>query len=352
MAPSLFNPCCKAIGPANAKVMAVGEAPGEQEELTGIPFIGSAGQEFDRMLGEAGFLRSSIYLTNVLWTRPPQNKLEAFCVQKKDLPSGYGLPPLSSGKYLHPDLLPELDRLRSEIASVKPNLILALGNTACWAILGEVGISKIRGAVQATRDGRKVLPTYHPSAILRQWDNRPLVIADLIKARRECEFPEIRRPRRTLIINPSLTEIRDFVDEAVHAKLMAVDVETRNRQITTAGFAIRRDWGLVIPFVDLRKPGKSYWDDPKHEAWCWLQVQRLLASPARKIFQNGLYDIQYFRRVPLHIENPAEDTMLQHHAMYPEMLKGLGFLGSAYTDEASWKLLRQRSSDDLKGDDE
>lgn len=304
------------------------------------------------MLGEAGFLRSELYLTNVLWTRPPENKIEAFCVTKKDLPSGYSLPSLSSGKYLHPSLLPELDRLRSEIASVSPNIILALGNTACWAILGQTGISKIRGTVQAGPHGRKVLPTYHPAAILRQWENRPIVIADLIKGRRESEFPEIIRPRRTVIINPSLGEIRDFVDEAIHAKLMAVDVETRNRQITCAGFAIARDHSLTIPLVDLRKKPPHYWEDPKHEAWAMLQMQRLLASPARKIFQNGLYDLQYFRRYGFHIENCAEDTMLQHHAMYPELLKGLGFLGSAYTNEASWKLLRSRSSDDLKGDDE
>lgn len=332
--------------------MAIGEAPGEQEELTGIPFIGSAGQEFDRLLGEAGFSRSDLYLTNVLWTRPPANKLEAFCVTKKDLPSGYSLPTLSSGKYLHPSLLPELDRLRSEIASVSPNLIFALGNTACWAVFGQTGISKIRGTVQAGPHGIKVLPTYHPSHVLRQWDVRPIVLADLIKGRREADFPEIRRPRRSVIINPSLTEIREFVERALLAKLMAVDIETRNRQITCIGFAIARDDALVIPFVDLRKKPPNYWEDPAHEAWAWLQVQALLASPSRKIFQNGLYDLQYLRRMGLHIENCAEDTMLQHHAMYPELLKGLGFLGSAYTNEASWKLLRQRSSDDLKGDDE
>lgn len=349
---TLYLPCTKSVGPKNARIMAIGEAPGEQEELSGIPFFGPAGQEFDRLCLEAGFKRSELYLTNVLRTRPPFNKLEALCVQKKDLPGSYTLPPLSTGKYLHPDLLPELDRLRSEIAEVKPWLVLTLGNTALWGILGQTGITKLRGTIQPGPGGYKVLPTYHPSAVLRQWDLRPILLADLIKARYESEFPEIRRPQRSLLINPTLEEIRETYEVCKHeAKIIATDVETKKGQITSCSFSWRKDFAIVIPFVDLRQPDRSFWRSLAEECQAWLQVQAFLALPQPKLFQNGLYDIQYYRRHGLHIENILHDTMLLHHAMYPEMLKGLGFLGSVYTNEASWKLLRQRSDDDLKRDE-
>jgi uracil-DNA glycosylase len=346
---SLYNPCIKSVGPKNARVMAIGEAPGEQEEYSGIPFFGPAGQEFDRLLEEAGFKRSELYLTNVLRTRPPFNKMEAVCVKKKDLPGSYSLPPLSQGKYLHPDLVPELDRLRSEIDEVKPWLILSLGNTALWGVLGQTGISRLRGTIQPGPGGCKVLPTYHPSAVLRQWDLRPIVSTDFCKARAESLFPEIRRPRRELLINPTLDELRAAYNRgAQEAKILATDVETKRGQITCCSFSWRKDFGVVIPFVDLRQSDRSFWRSLGEECQAWLLVQEFLALPVPKLFQNGLYDIQYYRKHGLHIENPLHDTMLLHHSMYPEMLKGLGFLGSVYTNEASWKLLRQRSDDELK----
>ena len=127
---SLLAPCIKASGPKDARIAFVGEAPGEMEEQIGIPFVGKAGQEFTSILQEVEIERKDCYLTNVLWTRPPGNKLDAFTIKKADCPPGYSLPPLSLGKYLHPDLLPELHRLRDELQALRPNLVVALGNTA------------------------------------------------------------------------------------------------------------------------------------------------------------------------------------------------------------------------------
>ena len=76
----------------------------------------------------------------------------------------------------------------------------------------------------------------------------------------------------------------------------------------------------------------------------WNLVQALLASPVPKTFQNGLYDLSYLIRMGLVVKNCVDDTMLHHHALMPEMQKGLGFLGSVYTNEASWKLMRHNES--------
>lgn len=350
---SRISPCITPRGPKNAKILFCGEAPGEQEEMTGMPFIGSSGQELEDMCGEVGIhFRRDCWITNVLLTRPPNNKIGEFCVSKKDLPAGYSLPPLSQGQYLHPEFLPELDRLYAEVESVKPNIIIALGNTPLWAFTGSYGITALRGAVQHTKWG-KLLPTYHPSYILRDWGKRTIALADLAKALYESDFPEIRRPERWVLVDPTFPEVMEWLDIAEKVGKISIDVETKGRQITVIGFAYSPSELICIPFYDSRKPyqGYSYW--PKEEEVAIrLRIQRLLACPNIKIFQNGLYDIQYLLREGFRPNlSSMEDTMLQHHALYPEMPKSLGFLGSIYTNEASWKILRRRKSDSNKRED-
>lgn len=75
-------------------------------------------------------------------------------------------------------------------------------------------------------------------------------------------------------------------------------------------------------------------------------VKKLLDSPAEKVMQNGSYDLQWtWRKWGRPMNNFNIDTTLAHHSLYPEMQKDLGFLGSVYTTEPSWKLMRQRSNE-------
>jgi uracil-DNA glycosylase len=344
---TIYNPCIRAIGPKDAKIVLLGEAPGAQEERTGVPFIGSSGQHLDDMLKAAGLARRDLYLTNVLFTRPPGNKLDEFLISKKQCPAGYSLPPLRQGKYLHPDLLPELERLDRELSEVRPNLIVACGGPALWAVTGRSGITKMRGTIQSSKWG-KVLPTLHPATVIYDWSNRPIIIADLIKAAFESKFPEIRRPKRMLLINPTLDEVRGHIDHCKAAKFLSLDVETKNGQITVFGIATSPEYSCIIPFYDRNKPSKSYWL-PSDEVKVRQIINDILLLPNRKLFQNGLYDLQYILKegYSIYLED-AEDTMILHHAMYPELPKSLGFMGSIYTNESSWKLLRDREDDSNK----
>jgi uracil-DNA glycosylase len=169
-------PFAHTSGSAQPKIVFVGEAWGKEEEATGKPFVGESGKEFFRMLleafsdvepelgaricelhrygnawireREAWFEAAGLALTNVLAFRPPDNKLEALCGNKKEVGGdNYKLPPITKGKYLRPEFLVELDRLYSEINTWNPNLIVCLGNTACWAILKATNIGSIRGTV-------------------------------------------------------------------------------------------------------------------------------------------------------------------------------------------------------------
>lgn len=324
----------------------IGEAWGEQEERERTPFVGPSGYELTRMLDEAGISRADCFLTNVLNLRPHNNKLEAFCGTKAEAIKGY--PALIKGRYLRSEFAGELDRLGDELVSVNPNLLVALGNTALWALTGKTFISKLRGTTTIstlTVDGFKVLPTYHPAAVLRQWELRPTTVIDLMKAKREAEFPEIRRPKRTIWIEPSLEDIDEFRSKYINnAKRLSVDIETAGNQITCIGFAPSERLAIVIPFTDPRKLGRSYWPTLQHEQKAWVIVRSILSNPRPpKVLQNGLYDIAFlWRSVGIKVFGAEEDTMLLHHALQPESLKGLGFLGSIYTDEGNWKQMRER----------
>lgn len=377
------------VGPRNARCVFVGEAWGEREDSARQPFVGESGKELWRMLGEASpddwpdlhaaataqhrygdswigtrgawLAAASVAFTNVLAFRPPSNKIEAICVSKKELPNGYDWPAIKQGKYLRPEFLPEIDRLYRELAIVRPNLVVALGGTACWALLRASNIGTIRGTITTTlelaeRAGDscvlKLLPTYHPAGVLYNWSWRSIVCMDLAKAHREAAFPEVRRPQRQILVDPTIEEVEAWTAQAFaeNPARMTSDTETGAGQIKMQSFAYRRDAAIVIPFVDFRKPGGSYWSSAVDESRAWRCVERLLNGPWDMVWQNGLYDAQYDTRMGF--KCPVdEDTMLLHHSMWPEMPKGLGFLGSVYTNEASWKLMRRKIDEQTKKDE-
>lgn len=354
-------PCIQALGRKPNKIMLLGEAPGEQEEKLGIPFVGKAGQELDRMLSEAKIPTGSVYKTNVFWTRPKDNDLKSIFLPqadwKKSFPDTLPTTPLfrleNRNYFLPPAFQAEVDRLHREIEECNPNLIIALGNTALWSLTGRQNISSLRGTVLASSTlsvSRKLLPTYHPAAVLRQWDLRTIVVADLMKAKRQAEFSEIRRPQRLVTVNPSLADLEEFVHRLPSAKALAVDIETRNGQITEIGFAPSPSSALVVPFI--HSYNKHYWSQ-EDEVSALRLCKAILQHPIPKIFQNGLYDIQYIWRTwRFAPRNCLHDTMIRHHSLFPELQKGLGFLGSLYTEEPAWKFMRHSKETEGKRDDE
>lgn len=375
-------------GAAHPRILILGEAWGEQEAMVGLPFVGSSGQELWRMLGEAlpqvapelhgvasaahrfaaAWVRkrdpwleaAGIAFANVFNFRPPDNKMEYLCTSKEEAGKGYPWPAYSQGKYIEEaHATKAMADLRRLLEAARPSLVIAMGNTACWAMLGQTNIGQIRGTTSVGMLGIKVLPTYHPAGVLRQWSWRPIVLADLMKAWRESQFPEVRRPARTVLVNPTEVELRWGADRVIREalageRIISADVETKKRQITCISFAGSTTFGLVIPFVDEGKKGGSYWETHAQEVRAWGVVKELLEHPAtQKLGQNFLYDLQYILPMAIRPAKCEEDTMLLHHAHFPELQKGLGFLGSIYTDEPAWKLMRrQRAADMMEKRDE
>jgi len=362
-------------------ILLIGEARGEAEARLNTSFVGPSGAELLRMLNEAGVieftfadrdylhryyaqsdsscieaiwqLHPEVVRTNVFNQHPPRNDLEYFCGPKATAIPGY--PALVKSKYVRQEFEHELDRLSAEIINLDPNLIICLGNCSLWALAGRTGISKLRGTTLLsthTAADFKLLPTYHPSAVLKQWDNRPTVIADLMKASRESAYPEIRRPPREIWIEPTLEDIRDYFTRYIAGcKLLSVDIETSGQRITCIGFAPNNSTAIVIPFDDTRSPNGSYWATREDEVKCWGLVRSILSDPnIPKLFQNGVYDVSFLLRAyGIKTMGCAEDTMLLAHALQPESLKGLGYLGSIYSSESAWKSMRKKEETIKRG---
>lgn len=338
-----------------AKIMIIGEAPGKTEIEQGTPFVGASGQLLTDLLNEARIIRHDCYLTNVFLERPPENKLDAWCSSKKEADilwkeagheGKYPYKAISTGNYLHPERLSEVERLKQEIISVNPNLIIVLGNTPLWALTGKAGITSTRGTVVSVDiDGPrtyKVVPTFHPAYVLRKWDARLIVLADLVKAKIECDTPNIYRPERTLLIEPTIADIDEFIEEhLVPAEVFAWDIETKPKGgfITCIGFGTDKH-AICIPFYDTRKEHGSYWETHAAEVAAIKRIERILHLPQSKITHNGMYDIQWtWKHLGIYPKGEALDTQLLHHSMFPEMRKSLQLLGSLYTNEIAWKTL-------------
>ena len=320
-----------------------------REEMFAHGFVGSSGRELATMLVHASIIpevdapvrhaseldmirwwasvreKHDIDIANVFEIHPPDNDIETFFTTVKD---GFkDLPPLRPGKYIRPDMLHHVHALWHKLEETKPNLIIALGNTACWATLGEAKISVIRGTVKTSaRFGIKVLPTYHPAAVLRQWNLRTIVLSDLEKAKREAETTIVERIKRWVTVEPSISDIIEWLQRP--AQYYAVDIENHWGPISMIGFARSADDALVIPFIDETKPDWSYWPTLEEEVQAWKLADQALRAPVPKLFQNGIYDLTHLLRSGFRPSLCQDDTMLLHHAIYPEMLKGLGFLGS------------------------
>src|SRR6185312_24939 len=328
----MLGPIVPSHGPTNAKILVLAEAPGEQESEKGKPLIGPSGYALRSMLNTIGVNLDDCWKSNVFSRRPPNNSLAAGYGTDVPSPRSRALGALGRNPtwWLADEHFGELDRLAQEIEAVNPNIIVALGNTACWALGLTGGISDIRGYVyqtQAVGDHHlsrpfKVLPTYHPAMILRQWSHRTISISDLEKARVEAADPTFTPDSAELWLSPSLEDMETFRARFLAgATYVATDVETKKGQITCVSFAPSPAISLCVPFW-IEGPQPHYWATEAEELRAWKWCAEVLEDPATvKVLQNGLYDVQYFYKHGIRPQNCTADTMLQHHSLYSELQK-------------------------------
>ncbi len=154
------------VGNPNADLMFVGEAPGADEDIQGIPFVGRAGQLLTKIIEAIGLKRDDVYIANVIKCRPPENRNP------------------------EPDEVETCEPfLFRQIETIKPKVIVALGTFAARALLKtQDPISRLRGRVYDYR-GVKLIPTFHPAFLLRSPERKRDVWEDMKKVRALLQEP-------------------------------------------------------------------------------------------------------------------------------------------------------------------
>lgn len=175
-------------GNAHARLMFIGEGPGQREDQTGRPFVGKAGQLLNRLLAGIGLRREDVFITNVVKCRPPDNR-----VPEDD------------------EVAACSDWLMSQIALVQPEIIGLLGGTAVKAVLdANFRITKVHGNLYR-KDGILWMPFHHPAGALRRDEWLAQLEQDFLKLRdllsrpiREDEITELdsKSPKMALEIEP------------------------------------------------------------------------------------------------------------------------------------------------------
>ncbi|MCF8041716.1 MAG: uracil-DNA glycosylase [Desulfarculaceae bacterium] len=143
-------------GPEDARIMFIGEGPGEQEDRQGLPFVGPAGKLLDAMLAAVGMKREQVYIANIVKCRPPRNRD----------------PQADEVAACRPFL-------EAQVKLIAPQAICTLGRPAAHALLNsDAPMGRLRGKWSQTL-GVPVLPTYHPAYLLRTPEAKALAYADL-----------------------------------------------------------------------------------------------------------------------------------------------------------------------------
>ena len=346
-------------GSPSSRIMIVGESWGDHEERTGLPFQGASGQELNRLLHESGITRSECYLTNLVNARPPFNDLSRWiAMKKKDI-----TPDMVKvrDRYVKPIVAEGFAQLLREINLIKPNIILALGSHALWALTGAVGVLKWRGsqiylnvdrslypqgllAPDQTAYRCKLIPTIHPAAVLREWSLRPTVLLDLKRLARERATVEYaNEPKWDFLIRPSFDAVLECLAELI-ARLDAgtlewidFDIETRAGHIACAGISWSLTEALCIPFMCVEDKA-GYWLVEQEARIVFLLYKLLTHRRVKVRWQNGLYDAQYTYRHWHFVPRGAQDTMISHHSAFCGLQKSLAFQASMYCDHyVYWK---------------
>lgn len=341
-------------GPAEARVMIVGEWPHELDLRKGEPFVGGAGFELSKMLQESGIAYNDRVLNMAMKERVVGKSLVA--EKKKDVTPRHTL---FQNKWVVPEVVEAARRLYDEIRTVKPNVVVAMGNLPFLMLCGEWGVNSWRSSVMEsnTIPGLKVIPTLSPGMVHAQWSNRTLIVHDLKRAKRESQTPTINRRKYSRLIPTSFTEAHNCLQTILYniesgtLQKIGADIETRAGHIACISIAWSETESVCIPLMASGKP-EGYWKSAEEEGALVFLLYRILSS-ATIVGQNWNYDAQYIYRY-WHFYCPrTSDTMLKHHACFSNLPKNLAFLSAMYLeDHFYWKDDRTNWTEGPKGEGE
>ncbi len=300
-------------GKPASRVMIVGEAPGGNEEKTGVVFSGAAGKLLNKCLERAGLDRNELYVTNAVKCRPPENrKPERFEAK------------VCSETYL-----------TREFEEINPTHVLLLGNEALTAVARKSGITKQRGVrldIKGQPRDRTIMATFHPAYALRNPGIHPTLQEDIRRFARAIkgEFQVVPVRKKYVSTVEGVRGVIRLLQSAPPRTVVAYDVENRyvpwhpDWSIQCLGISLDGKTSYVIP---LYHP-----DSPFRKSWKKLLLH-LRAALTRKdlifVGQNAKHDNVQLAGVGIFMEHNF-DVMLASHLIDENRPKNLGFLSQTY----------------------
>jgi uracil-DNA glycosylase family 4 len=351
-------------GPLDAKIVLVGEGPGLEENDTGKPFVGPAGRELTKILFKAGIDRSSIFMTNVVRciakapppknVRPPSDEEIAAC-----------------NKYLE-----------KELETIKPTIIVPMGNVALKAVMGSKGasITKYRGReIWSDKYNCKIMPVFHPAGILRQMSQEAITVEDFIRIKEASKFREMTKHEEGTYVTIDTLDLFDqFVSKITTQPEFSFDIETtglnwQKDKVILISFTWKERTATIVPLIKYKPreeeytelkikkvkqkiDGKSvtvekevpvtgirvideyedFWGDK--QAYVLEKLKEVLGNQAEKIAHNGKFDIKFLIQLGLPVNNFTFDTMLAHYLLDENAIgrHGLKDCALSYTDMGAY----------------
>ena len=294
----------------SSKRLVVAEAPGFMEAEQGEPLVGSSGKVFDNLLRKAGIKRDGLNIINCINCRPPDNIFPTDAAARRYISVGEAEQVVQHCFKSHVE----------PVLKAKPwERIDALGAKALKILTGKTdGIHKWRGSPLPLRgtDTPIVMPTLHPSFLMKQQDFMPIVVSDLIKG--------LAVPPEHYNLTPTLEEL-----DAYRPKTIAFDIETNRFTggITMVGFSDKPCHSIVIPYRG------AYVE----------KIKQIFAGAEQLVGQNCIqFDLPVLEQHGIKIGNEVQlwDVMLMFHLLHPDApANDLEFISSVYTQKPAWKHL-------------
>ena len=365
---------CKVVPPESHKtssIAAVGEAPGDQEEKLGRPFVGPPGNEFMKAVRGGGLRRNDLHLTNALLCKPPNGDLKKLLTKISKWNKNEAKAAKEDGR--------KAQRMKTPLECCKPRLDAELAAFTDFITLGSAGnraVTGVHGSILALRGGMleldrpkeggsgveaiRVMPTIHPSFVLRQQRWAHVFRNDISKAARWFRGVAKWVPPK-VTYNPDADGLRQFLSDP--DRIYTFDIETDGIECLTAHIrCIAIGDGDEVMVVGFRSNSQ-----PKDRDGLFLDfyhgVEALTIGAILTAFfedpgvTKAGHNAGYYDRLVLQNQmgvdpQPVLDTMLMHRSVESELPHSLAYVASIYTEAPSWKCDREGNKLALGGEND
>jgi DNA polymerase I-like protein with 3'-5' exonuclease and polymerase domains len=272
-----------------------------------------------------------MYLTNV--------------IKDLDAPLAHYIDIDTRGKWtIHEEGMIYIKELGDELRRLDLNCIVAFGNIALLALTNRVGITKWRGSVLESTlvPGLKVIPTFHPATFIPpkfNFLNKPIICEDLMKAKYEAQFKEIKRLPRKIHIQPDFNWAINWLmycyEEGLKGSLVSLDIEVMNGEVDCISFSCNLNESMSIPF---RKGDGDYFN-PDQELAIMRWIAKIIQDEnIAKCGANFIFDTQFLlRKYGINPRGSLHCTQIAQKISYPDFPAGLDAVTTMYTDIPYYK---------------